>query len=197
MRPAGAALVDALADANVQFVVVGEVTGLDPLRVVVSRHPTNLDALGRALDRLGAKLQLADEADTEAAEDGGAGGPDVAVPERVGDPLGTLSVATAFGHLTLMFGGPSGSLYAETVAASRPLEVGGRSVAWAAAPAATSPGPRTTGRALGRRLLSLVEGLAHLVDQRASDERGGDAAGPGPGPGSGPEPGPDAGTTMP
>jgi hypothetical protein len=150
------AVLRALSGANVQFIVVGDVDGERPLRVVVSRHPTNLEALGRALDGLGSVLrEAADPADP--ADIG---------PTRLGDPLATVGVATDAGDVDILFGGPRQSLYAETLTVSEERDVTGLSVRWADAPAPLEPPPRVTSRMLGKRLLSLAEGLAHLMDRR-------------------------------
>ncbi|HTX62678.1 MAG TPA: hypothetical protein VMD28_03515 [Acidimicrobiales bacterium] len=146
-------VVRALSAADVQFVVVGAPAAGQPLGIVVSRHPTNLDALGRALDRLGSRVR---------APAGSAPGES---PRRVGDPLGTVSVTTSAGDVDLMFGGARRSLYAEVAGYAQPLDIGGLWVQWARELTRLEPAPRTTSRVLGRRLLSLAEGLSHLIER--------------------------------
>ncbi len=193
-------VVRALSDANVQFVVVGEPAAGHPLRLVVSRHPTNLDALSRALDRLGSTVRgaglvaaevdgaathgaAAQRAQVDGAPADGAGEPEgahgPAMPRRIGDPMGTVSVATAGGDVDLMFGSPRRSLYAEVALHAEEREVGGLRVQWTGDLPAVEPAVRTTSRMLGRRLLSLAEGIAHLI------ERHGDDASPGADPDEG------------
>ncbi len=158
-----ASVVRALSDANVQFVVVGEPVAGHPLRLVVSRHPTNLEALGRALDRLESTLRV-----PEATRVKEAAGDDP--PRRVGDPLGTVSLATSAGDVDLMFGGSRRSLYAEVALHAQERELGGTRVQWTGELPAVGPVPRTTSRMLGRRLLTLAEGLAHLIDRHDDEE---------------------------
>ncbi len=170
-------VVRALSDANVQFVLVGEPDAGRPLRLVVSRHPTNLDALSRALDQLGSTVRGSGVAAAEvdgAQEDGvvepwapeEANGP---APRRIGDPMGTISVATAGGDVDLMFGGPRRSLYAEVALRAEEREVGGLRVQWTGELPEVEPAVRTTSRMLGRRLLSLAEGIAHLIERHGDD----------------------------
>lgn len=161
--PDAVCLVRELAGANVQFVLVGEPDGGRPISIVLSRHPTNLEAVGRALDRLDSTVR----AQAIAAAGGDAHSFD---PVRVGDPLGTIPVTTSAGDVDLIFGGPRRSLYAQVAAQAREREVGGLRVQWTEALPHSEPAGRTTGRLLGRRLLSLAEGLAHLVERQ--DERG-------------------------
>jgi hypothetical protein len=154
-------LLRALVGANVQFVVVGD-PGLEgPLRLVLSAHPTNLDALGRALDGVSATARADELPDRHRDGAGGSSG-----PARVGDPLGTVAVTTSVGDALLLFGGAHGSLYAETLALAQAQEVAGVSVQWAAELPEAGPPPRITGGALGGRLLSLAGRLAHLVERR-------------------------------
>lgn len=156
-----------LQRGNVLFVLVGEPEDDDPLRLVVSQHPTNLDVLGSALDRLGSQVRASP---SEA--------PGV---RRVGDPLGTVRVSTACGDVDLLFGGPRRSLYAETVEGAEERDFGGVRVQWAPAPATVERPTRATGRSRSRRLMSLAEDIAHLIER----EHGGEAhdedgdAGPG------------------
>lgn len=162
--PDVAAVVRALSDANVQFVLVGEPSAGEPLRLVVSRHPTNLDALGRALDRLTSAVRIPSGG---AHDDGPAG----AEPRRVGDALGTVPLTTRAGDVDLVFGGPRRSLYADAADRAQEREVDGRRVPWVEAIPRAEPGARVTGRMLGRRLLALADGLAHLIDhQEDGDE---------------------------
>jgi hypothetical protein len=163
----------ALVGANVQFVVVGEPGGGTALQLVVSRHPTNLEALGKALDRLGSTLRT--DTDASAGADAGAdtGGPDRRL-HRVGDPSGTVAVRTPVGDVDLIFGGLRRSLYAETLEQAVEREIEGTLVKWSEAPAPSVASPRVTSRMLGRRLMSLAEGLAHLMDRR--DEPSGQEA---------------------
>jgi hypothetical protein len=165
--PDVAVVVRALSDANVQFVVVGEPAAGHPLRLVVSRHPTNLDALGRALDRLESTVRAPGVAAPEVDADPEDAGDDP--PRRVGDPMGTISVATAGGDVDLMFGGPRRSLYADVAVHAEERELGGLRVQWTGELPAQPPVPRTTSRMLGRRLLSLAEGLAQLIDRHGED----------------------------
>jgi hypothetical protein len=158
-----------LLAANVQFVVVGDPEAEGALRMVVSTHPTNLDALGRALERLSATVRLDDGVEAQAGPTSG--------PQRVGDALGTVDVATSAGDLVLLLGGAHQSLYAETAGTSVEREIAGVTVRWAAEPAALERAQRPTGRALGGRLLSLAGRLAHLVERRGErDEM--DSGGP-------------------
>jgi hypothetical protein len=173
--PDVAMVVRVLSDANVQFVVVGEPAEGDPLRLVISRHPTNLDALSRALDRLGSTMR------SPGTAAGGAhtGGAYADSPRRVGEPLGTISVATAGGNVDLLFGGARRSLYAEVALHAQEREVAGLRVRWTGELPAVRPAPRATSRVLGRRLLSLAENLAHLMERHGEDDRqdGGSANG--------------------
>ena len=155
-----ASVVRALSDANVQFVVVGEPAAGDPLRLVVSRHPTNLDALGRALDGLESTLRVL-QPPARGEDD---------LPRRVSDPLGTISLATSAGNVDLMLGGPRRSLYAEVALHAQERELGGLRVQWARELPELAPVARTTSRMLGRRLLSLAEGLAHLIERHDGEE---------------------------
>ncbi len=162
------AVVRELSDANVQFVLVGEPAEGEPLRLVVSRHPANLDAVGRALDRLGASVRVKSAG---AAQEQAPDGP----PHRVGDPLGAVAVRTSAGDVDLLFGGPRRSLYAEASAGARQRKVGGRRVPWTEDVPEMGPAGRVTSKMLGRRLLSLADGLAVLLDGQAEDS----PAGPG------------------
>lgn len=157
-KPAATALLRALLDAGVQFVVVGD-PATSPLRIVVSRHPTNLGALGRTLDDLGAAVRTT-PSDEHVAPHRAAG----VAPRRVGDPLGTVEVTTSAGEVDLLFGGVRRSLYADVVALSQTREVGGAVVAWVAALPVVEPAPPATSRTLARRLLSLAEGLARASE---------------------------------
>ncbi len=168
--PDVAVVVRALSEANVQFVVVGEPAEGRPLRLVVSRHPTNLDALSRALDGLESTLRspgVAARGEAPAGE-----GAYADAPLRVGDPLGTISVVTAGGDVDLLFGGARRSFYAEVVLHAQEREVGGMLVQWTGELPVFGPVPRTTGRMLGRRLLSLAEGLVHLVERHGGEDSG-------------------------
>ena len=174
--PDVAVVVRALSDANVQFVVVGEPAEGRPLRLVVSRHPTNLDALSRALDRLGSTLRsLGADARGESADERAPAD----APWRVGDPLGMISVVTAGGDVDLLFGGARRSFYAQVALHAQEREVGGLLVQWTGELPAVGPAPRTTSRMLGRRLMSLAEGLVHLLERHSGD----DSEGGGPGTG--------------
>jgi hypothetical protein len=168
-----APIVRALCDANVQFVVVGEVAEGRPLRIVVSRHPTNLEALGRALDGLGATARLRRPDEPDAGRDGERRDG----PRRVGDPAGTVEISTSAGEVDLLFGGPRLSLYAEALALAEERELGGVRVRWAAEVEGTSPGSPVTSRMLGRRLLSLAEGIVHLMGRQRAEADGGAVGG--------------------
>jgi hypothetical protein len=174
-------VVRALSDANVQFVVVGQSDAGSPLRVVVSKHPTNLEALGRALDRLDASLRALGELATASAEGHASGtvddDPPEDLPRRVGDPLGTIAVTTSAGDVDLIFGGPRRSLYAEVASHAQERKVGGLSVQWTDALPAPEPAPRVTSKMLGRRLLSIAEGLAHLIERHDESANGDGGAG--------------------
>ncbi len=168
-----ASVVRALSDASVQFVVVGEPVAGQPVRLVVSRHPTNLDALGRALDRLDAVMRRQERSpagepeeaeegeEAEAEEAGEQGG-----PRRAVDPMGTIAVRTSAGDVDLVFGGATRSLYAEAADRAEEREVEGLRVRWIGEVPAVEPAPRATSRMVGRRLLSLAEELAHLMEHR-------------------------------
>lgn len=166
--PDPAPVVRALSDANAQFVVVGEIGAGGPLRIVVSRHPTNLEALGRALDGLGATVRLPRPDDLDAGGEGER--PDG--PRRVGDPAGTVEVLTPAGEVDLLFGGPRLSLYAEAVVRAEERELGGVRVRWAADVPGMGPSSPVTSRMLGRRLLSLADGIAHLMDRQRVEADG-------------------------
>lgn len=148
----GGQVLRTLADANVQFVVIGEPDAGGVLQLVVSRHPTNLEALGRALDSLGSSLRTASE-----APPGGV--------QRIGDPAGTLAVRTSGGDVDLVFGGPRRSLYADTLERAEERDIDGTRVHWSGAPAPVEAGGRVTSRVLGRRLLTIAEGLTHLMER--------------------------------
>lgn len=152
-----AGVLGALGEAGVQAIVVGDPVAGPELRLVVSRHPTNLVALGRALDRLGARLEPLRP--TRA----GAG------LRRVGDPLGTLRATVAGGRLALSFGGPNGSLYAETLETSEDRVVAGVQVRWAPDPAGAPP-PDRGAPEVGRRILSLADALSDALDLAASPQ---------------------------
>ncbi len=171
--PDVAVVVRALSEANVQFVVVGEPAEGRPLRLVVSRHPTNLDALSRALDGLESTLRSPGGAARGVGARGEAAAGEGAyadAPVRVGDPLGTISVETAGGDVDLLFGGARRSFYAEVVLHAQEREVGGMLVQWTRQLPVVGPLPRTTSRMLGRRLLSLAEGLLHLVERHGGED---------------------------
>jgi hypothetical protein len=155
-------VVRTMSDAGVLFVVVGDPATDRPLRLVVSRHPTNLDALGRALDRLGATLRPV-SAPGEAQETR-------REPRRVGDAAGTISVSTSAGDVDLVFGGPRRSLYADALSHAQDRELGGVRARWTAELPAHSPSPKVTSRMLSRRLLSLAEELAHRLERRGENE---------------------------
>lgn len=177
--------------ANVKFVAVGDLE-TPPLRLVVSRHPTNLDALGRVLDALGAVVRVAppesaavdvpavdvsvdDAAAVDDAADVSAEGKDRSAGlYRAGDPLGTMALTTPAGDVELLFGSARRSLYAEVVATARDREIGGVVVQWVGELPDVEPPPRATSRMLGRRLLSLAEGLAHLIERRGGHVEGDD-----------------------
>ncbi len=164
--PDVASVVRALSDANVQFVVVGEAASGHPLRLVVSRHPTNLEALGRALERLESTVRASALATPVEGRD--------PPPRRVGDPMATIPVATSGGDLDLMFGGPRRSLYAEVALHAEERNIGGVRVQWTGELPTVETVPRTTSRMLSRRLLSLAEGLAHLIERHDEDQSDGD-----------------------
>lgn len=167
MSPLDPALVlRTLVGANVKFVVVGEPQGEGRLRIVVSRHPTNLDALGRALGELAATVRTGEVSERPATP----------WPRRVGDPLGTLFVTTSAGDVDLMFGGPHQSLFAETLAASITREVAGVDVQWTESPPSLGSPARVTSRALSGRLFSLAGRLAHLVERRDGDQEADETA---------------------
>lgn len=174
-----ASVVRALSDANVQFVVVGEPAAGSPLTLVISRHPTNLEALGRALDGLASTVRTVEPSAsqakspdaTESGADRGAG-----TPRRVGDPMGTIALTTSAGDVDLLLGGPRRSLYAEVSTHAHEREVGGMRVKWADELPPMETGPRVTSRILGRRLLSLAEGLAHLMDRHGESPDGDEGA---------------------
>ena len=178
----GGLILRTLVDANVQFVVVGEPGAAGALGLVVSRHPTNLEALGRALDALGSSLR-------RAPEEGPSG------LHRIGDPAGTVAVRTAGGDVDLLFGGVHRSLYADTFEQSEEREVDGVDVRWCREPAPVEPPGRATPRMLGQRLLTVADELAQLMERRDDrTEPGGStptAAEPGPSTPITAEPGPD------
>jgi hypothetical protein len=166
MHPDPAGVVGALSALDVQFVVVGDLSADGPLRVVVSRHPANLDALGRALGRMGAALS----APSAHPPGPGAG----AGTQRVGDQLGTVAVAARGGDVEILFGGARGSLYAETLAVSEPLEIGTVLVRWTGTvPASTVVRP-VTGRRMSDRLLSLAQAVADLIRREEEQADGGE-----------------------
>lgn len=178
-RPHARSVLRALTDANVQFVVVGEPAPGAPLHLVVSRHPTNLDALGRALGGLDATLRN-DASAVAGAVPGPPGESEDAGPRRVGDPAGTIPVATSMGDVDLMFGGPRRSLYAEAVTRAQVRAIEGVRVQWTATLPTPEPAPRVTSRILGRRLLSLAEGLLHQERDTGRTVETGGAAGEDP-----------------
>lgn len=164
------AVLEALLAANVQFVVIGEPG--EPgdraaLRLVVSRHPTNLRALGTLLERLQASLRVADVvcrseetttalADTTEADRG---------IRRIGDAFATVAVRALGADVDLMLGGSRRSLYAEALGAATDREIFGILVKWAPAAPDAADAVHRTGTSLGRRLLSIAEGLAHFVER--------------------------------
>lgn len=148
----GGLILRTLVDANVQFVVVGEPDAASALRLVVSRHPTNLEALGRALGALGASLR------TAVVEEPGL--------HRFGDPAGTIAVRTTAGDVDLLFGGAHASLYADTLERAGEHVLAGVTVQWSEEPAPVEP----PGRVLGRRLRSMAEDLAQLMERREGRE---------------------------
>lgn len=155
-----ASVLRALLDANVQFVVVGEPDETTPLRLVASRHPTSMDALGRVLDGLGSVVRTVD---SESAGGRGAGTDDE--PRRIGDAFGTIAVTTTAGDVDLVFGGPRRSLYADAALAAHERQIDGVEVPWVDAVPAGKPPARVTSRMLGRRLLSLAEGVARVLER--------------------------------
>lgn len=162
----GGLVLRTLVDANVQFVVVGEPGAAGALQIVVSRHPTNLEALGKALDTLQSSLRSPSELPAVGTS----------VPHRIGDPSGTVAVRTAGGDVDLVFGGTRRSLYADTLERAEERDIEGTRVHWSAAPAPLDAPGRVTSGALSRRLLSIAAGLAHLMDRpeggAAPDEAG-------------------------
>lgn len=148
----GGLILRTLVDANVQFVVVGEPDAASALRLVVSRHPTNLEALGRALDALGASLRTAVD------EEPGL--------HRIGDQAGTVAVRTTAGDVDLLFGGAHASLYADTLERAAERVLAGVTVQWSEEPAPPEP----PGRVLGRRLRSMAEDLAQMMERREDRE---------------------------
>lgn len=189
-----AALLQALQAANVQFVVIGDPESWGALRLVVSAHPTNLGALGRALEPFSPALDVAGVGGVaepvggaepsevlEQTEPTGVAGPTELArgavppgegPRRIGDALGTVEVRTSAGTVVLLLGGAHRSLYAGTLAASASRELAGVRVRWAAEPTwneEDAPGPTN---ALGDRLLSLASRLTQLMDRRGDrDDR--------------------------
>ncbi len=160
--PDVASVLRALSDSGVLFVVVGEPGPGQPLRLVVSRHPTNLDALGRALDRIEATLR-------PLPEPNGAREPEYEA-RRIGDATGTLSLSTSAGDVDLVFGGARRSLYADALSHAQERVIGGLDVRWTSELPASSPAARVTSRMLSRRLLSLAEGFAHRLERRGETE---------------------------
>lgn len=166
--PDVAAIVRVLSDGNVQFVVVGDVEARGPgvpLLLVVSRHPTNLEALGRALDRLDSTVRVplhAEAAEEEAEKADG-------MPLRVGDPRGTIGITTSAGDVDLMFGAANRSLYAELASRAEVRELGDLRVQWTGDVPDDPAAVRPTGRKIGRRLLSLAEGFAHLMERQREE----------------------------
>lgn len=158
------ALLKALRGANVQFVVIGDPEPRGALRIVVSAHPTNLGALGSALEPFSPAVDVANTA--ERPEAPGAGMPPAEGPRRIGDPFGTVEVRTSAGNVVLLLGGAHRSLYAGTLAASTEREIAGVLVQWAAEPGWGEDDVVGTGNALGGRLLSLASRLAQLIDRR-------------------------------
>lgn len=160
MTPSDAgAILRTLGSADVQVVVVGDPASPSGLRLVVSRHPTNLAALATALDRLGAVLAVSVDADGHG-------------PRRVGDPLGAMTVTTDHGPVDLLFGGPGRSLYAETVDISEPRVVGGIDIRWAAAPPAPAAPADRSARSVGRRLRSIADALGEALDGPREEPEG-------------------------
>lgn len=167
-----ASVLRALLEANVQFVVVGDVHETAPLRLIASRHPTSMDALGRVLDGLGAAVRTVRTAAPEpAASQAEVTGDE---PRRVGDDLGTIAVMTSAGDIDLVFGGPRRSLYADAALLAHEREFDGVQVPWVDAVPAGEPSARVTSRMLGRRLLSLADGVARLIERHddPSDPKG-------------------------
>jgi hypothetical protein len=154
------AVLRALLDANVQFVVVGDLDETTPLRLVASRHPTSMDALGRALDGLDATLRTGAPGPLGRP---GSGSDDE--PRRIGDALGTVAVTTSAGDVDVVFGAPRRSLYADVARVARQREIGGVPVPWVDAIPEFEPSARVTSRMLGRRLQSLAEGVARLIER--------------------------------
>jgi hypothetical protein len=162
----GGLILRTLVDANVQFVVIGEPSAGGALRLVVSRHPTNLEALGRALDSLKSSLRAV---------------PQEATPglHRIGDPEGTVAVHTAGGDVDLVFGGAHRSLYADIFERSEERDINGTAVWWSEELPVPERGRRVTGSVLSRRLLSLAEGLAHMIEREPPADQGATTTGTG------------------
>jgi hypothetical protein len=154
-----AAIVRALSDVHAKFVVVGKPTAGAPIELVVSGHPTNLEAIGRALDRLGAALRAADA--DRAPCGGGTEG-----PRRAVDPRGTVAVRTPAGDVDLVVGGPGATLYAAAARSAHERDVCGVRVPWIEELAVVAPAAPATTRMLGDRLLSLADELAQLITAR-------------------------------
>ncbi|MDA8316965.1 MAG: hypothetical protein M0010_17605 [Actinomycetota bacterium] len=157
--PDAASVVRALSDAGVLFVVVGDPAPDQPLRLVVSRHPTNLDALGRALDRLEATLRAQPAPTGEREREDEA--------RRIGDATGTLALSTPAGDVDLVFGGARRSLYADALSHAQDRVLCGLHVRWTGELPTRAPEPRATSRMLSRRLFSLAEALAHRIERRS------------------------------
>lgn len=141
----------ALDGAGVQAIVVGDPLEGSALRLVLSRHPANLVALGRVLHRLGARVEPVRTMRTTSG------------PYRVGDPLGTLTVTAGQDRLELLFGGPDGSFYAETLEGAEERVLAGVPVRWVPDAAASAPPDRPPTEA--GRLLSLADALGGALDR--------------------------------
>ncbi len=145
-----------LTAADVRFVVVSPPRSTR-LRLVVSNQPTNLAALGGALDRLGARLDAAGVR----GRSGGA--------RRVVDPLGALRVTTDHGVVELVLGRPGGSVYAEAFAMATERTLAGVTVLWAPPPPTAAPAP-SPGEAAARRLADLVDEMGRHLGHATTDE---------------------------
>lgn len=165
----GGLILRTLVDANVQFVVIGEPSADGALRLVVSRHPTNLEALGRALGSLGSSLRAV-------SQEGASG------LHRIGDPEGTVSVHTAGGDVDLVFGGAHRSLYADILERSEERDLNGTAVRWSEELPAPERARRVTSNVLSRRLLSIAEGLAHMIERESPADHGATTIDTGPDP---------------
>jgi hypothetical protein len=142
-------LLAALADAHVEYVLVAG-TGRRRLRLAVSAHPANLNALGIVLGQFNTTLRTAPA-------------PRAGAVRRVGTALGVLRVHVPGVDVDLVIGGQGRSLYAELREVATEQDCDGVPVLVAPfLPESRTASDRSPER-IAARLLALADELAKRV----------------------------------